>query len=103
MSLFSIYATDTFKDIYASLDKSEQNWIDKLKKKLAENPTGKILQFEWFREKKYLNKRLFLLIDEENKKILFISFASKKEQQEVINFVISNKHELLNYLKNLKD
>ena len=100
---YSTYATDTFKEIYASLDKSEQNWIDKTKKKLAENPTGKILQFSWFREKKFLNKRLFFIIDEELKKILFVSFASKREQQDVINFVVNNRQELLNYLKNIKD
>ena len=56
---YSTYATDTFKEIYASLDKSEQNWIDKTKKKLAENPTGKILQFSWFREKKFGNKKFY--------------------------------------------
>ena len=100
---YSTYATDTFKEIYASLDKSEQNWIDKTKKKLAENPTGKILQFSWFREKKFLNKRLFFLIDDELKKILFVSFASKRKQQDVINFVVNNRQELLNYLKNIKD
>ena len=100
---YSTYATDTFKEIYASLDKSEQNWIDKTKKKLAENPTGKILQFSWFREKKFLNKRLFFLIDEELKKILFVSFASKRKQQDVVDFVVNNRQELLNYLKNIKD
>ena len=100
---YSTYATDTFKEIYASLDKSEQNWIDKTKKKLAENPTGKILQFSWFREKKFLNKMLFFLIDDELKKILFVSFASKRKQQDVINFVVNNRQELLNYLKNIKD
>ncbi|MEK6937321.1 MAG: hypothetical protein AABW58_04590 [Nanoarchaeota archaeon] len=100
---YSTYATDTFKEIYASLDKSEQNWIDKTKKKLAENPTGKILQFSWFREKKFLNKRLFFLIDEELKKILFVSFASKRKQQDVIDFVVNNRQELLSYLKNIKD
>ena len=101
MNNYKTYATDTFREIYSTLDKSEQNWIDKTKKKLAESPTGKILQFEWFREKKYLNKRLFFLIDEQTKKILFVSFASKKAQQEVINFVISNKSELFNYVRNL--
>ena len=85
------------------MDKNEQNWIDKTKIKLAENPTGKILQFGWFREKKFLNKRLFFIIDEELKKILFVSFASKREQQDVINFVVNNRQELLNYLKNIKD
>jgi len=41
------------------------------------------------------------LIDEGTQKILFVSFASKKEQQEIINFVKKNMQELLNYLRNL--
>ena len=101
MEKYQVYATDSFKKLYAALDGSEQQWVDSAKKQLEENPTGKILHFDWFREKKYLNKRLYFLIDEERKKILFVSFASKKEQQKVINFVIANKTELLNFLRNL--
>lgn len=52
-----------------------------------------------FREKKYLNKRLYFLIDETQKKILFVAFAAKKQQQEIINFIKLNKEELLDYLK----
>lgn len=99
--MYTIYATETFKKIYNLLDKSEQIWIDKTKKKLRENPTGKPLSFDWFREKKYLNKRLYFLIDYDQNKILFVSFASKKDQQNIIDFIISNKEELLNYLRNL--
>ncbi len=98
---YVIYATDTFKKLFLTLDKSEQNWIEKIKRKLEDNPTGKILQFSWFREKKYLNKRLYYLVEEEQKKILFVSFASKKDQQRVIDFVKVNMKELLEYLKSL--
>ena len=69
--------------------------------KLEENVTGKPLGFEWFREKKYENKRLYFLVDEQNKKILLVAFATKKDQQKVINFIKSNMKELLNYLRNL--
>ena len=48
MNKYVVYATDTFKKLYTTLDKSEQQWIQKIKKRLEENPTGKILQFEWF-------------------------------------------------------
>lgn len=98
---YTIYSTDTFDRTYLSLDESEQKWIDKTKKKLEENPTGKILQFNWFREKKYLNKRLYFLIDEIGKKLLLVSFASKKLQQEVIEFIKLNMKELLGYLRSL--
>lgn len=101
MAKYTVYATDTFKKLYYALDKNEQIWIEKIKKSLEESPTGKILHFSWFREKKYLNKRLYFLIDEDSKKILFVSFASKKEQQEVIDFIMANMKEFLDYLRRL--
>jgi len=99
--MYSIHATSTFKKIYDTLDKNERKWIDKIKEKLEEFPTGKPLGYRWFREKKYLNKRLFFLIDDERRKILLVSFATKKEQQEVIDFIKLNMKELLSYLKKI--
>ena len=99
MTTYTIYATDSFKKLFSALDRSEQIWIEKIKSQLEQNPAGKILTFSWFREKRYLNKRLFFLIDEEGKKILLVSFASKKDQQEVIDFIKSNMKEFLKYLK----
>ena len=101
MDKYIIYATDSFKKLYETLDRSEQIWIEKTKKQLEENPTGKILHFDWFREKKYLNKRLYFLIDDESKRILFVAFASKKEQQKIINFIIANKDEFFSHLRKL--
>ena len=101
MEKYIIYTTETFDKIFSTLDKTEQKWIIKIKEKLEENPAGKLLTFNWFREKKYLNKRLYYLIDEENKKILLVSFAPKKEQQKLINFVKTNMEEFLQYLRNL--
>lgn len=101
MANYTVYTTETFNKLYSTLSKNEQLWTSKMRDSLEESPTGKILHFEWFREKKYLNKRLYFLIDENSKKILFIAFASKKEQQNVINFVKQNMKELLDYLKSL--
>ena len=98
---YTIFVTEPFEELFYTLEKSEQIWIDKIKRKLEENVTGKILGFEWFREKKHDNKRLYFLVDEENKKILLVAFATKKDQQKTINFVNANMKELLNYLRNL--
>src|SRR3989344_5151712 len=97
--MFETYATDTFKKVYDSLDNNEKEWINKTKVKLKESPTGKPLSSPWFREKKYLNKRLYFLIDETTKRILFVSFAPKKDQQDIINFVKENISELFSYLR----
>jgi len=99
--MYEIYATYTFKKVFDSLDKSEKQWITNIKDKLKEQPTGKPLGYEWFREKKYLNKRLYFLIDENSKRILLVTFASKKDQKEIILFIKSNMKELIYYLKNI--
>ncbi len=96
---YEVYATDSFKRLFETLDKDEQNWIDKIKDNLEEAITGKPLQFNWFREKKYLNKRLYYLIDKSQKKILLVSFASKKDQQKEIDFIIENKDKFFNLLR----
>jgi len=101
MERYNVYATDTFKKLYSTLENSEQIWINKIKNNLEESPTGKILHFKWFREKKYLNKRLYYLVDEEYKKILLVAFASKKEQQKIIDFIKADMEELLTYLRGL--
>lgn len=99
--MYEIYATETFKELYSAAENHERIWIDKTKEKLKEQSTGKPLSYSWFREKKYGVKRLYFLIDEEQKKILFLSFSSKKEQSELIAFVKTNMQELLALLKKL--
>lgn len=101
MSLYAVYVTEPFEELFYSLDNSEQKWIEKIKQKLEENPTGKILNFSWFREKKYLNKRLYYLIDENRRKVLLVAFTSKKDQQQTIDFIRANMNELLEYLRRL--
>ena len=102
MPTYKIYETDSFKKHYDKADQNEKNWIDQTHRNVEEDPSGKILHFSWFREKKYLNKRLYYLIEEEQKKILFLTYAPKKEQKEIINFVLKNMKELLNYLRSLR-
>lgn len=101
MKNYEVYKTDSFKKLFETLDRDEQNWIKKINENLEESITGKPLRFNWFREKKYLNKRLYFLVDEQRKKILLISFASKKDQQKIIDFIIDNKDEFFDLLRNI--
>jgi hypothetical protein len=100
---YVVYATEYFQDIFDALDGNEQQWIEGIKEQLQQSivPTGKILRFSWFREKKFLNKRLYFLMDESTKRILFVSFAPKNEQQRVIALVLRQKDDLLSYLRRL--
>ncbi len=49
-----------YSKLYDAAEKSEQVWIEKIKDQLEQNlRTGQPLRFDWFREKKLGDKRLF--------------------------------------------
>ncbi len=99
--VYIVHETITFSKIRESLDNNDSTWIEKIRFKLEINPTGTTLGFPWFREKKHHDKRLFFIIDYNEKKILLVAFASKKEQQEMINYVKEHREELFRYLRSL--
>ena len=70
--VYAIYETEIFSKIYRISDRREQIWIAKIKEQLTINPQGKILRYEWLREKKFGNKRLYFILDEERKCILLV-------------------------------
>ena len=43
--MYPVYATETFNKNYDSLDKSEQDWINKTKEKLKENPVVEVKDY----------------------------------------------------------
>lgn len=95
-----VYETETFSKLYDAAEKVEQDWIDKIKDHLGQNlRTGQPLRFDWFREKKLGDKRLFYLINEQTHKAILISFGSKKEQQQIINHIIINKEKYLSLIR----
>ena len=89
---YDIYETETFSKLCGSMEITERKWIDKIKLQLKENPdVGKPLKFEWFREKKLGNKRLYYLVYQNLNRILIVAFGSKKDQQKIINHILENK------------
>jgi|TARA_Y100000310_G_scaffold288510_1_gene314177 mRNA-degrading endonuclease RelE of RelBE toxin-antitoxin system len=89
---YQIFETETFSRLYRAMEKVEQEWVDKIKNQLIENSqVGKPLKFDWFREKKFGDKRLYYLVYKDISKILLVAFGSKKEQQKIINHIVENK------------
>lgn len=89
---YEIYETDTFSKLYSAMEKEEKEWIAKIKLQIKDNPsTGKPLKFEWFREKKLGDKRLYYLIYKNLSRVLLVSFGTKKEQQKIIDHILENK------------
>jgi hypothetical protein len=94
MALFAVFRTQSFLERFSSLEKREQEWIEKMEKQLQVNSfAGKPLGFKWFREKKFENKRLYFLVNEQKEAVLLVAFAPKKEQQKIIDYITTNKEE----------
>ena len=94
-----IFETQVFSKIFDSCDPQEKKWINKVKIQLTGNlKVGKPIRFVWFREKKFMNKRLFFLINENSKKVILISFGVKKDQQKIIDHILLNKKRYLHMI-----
>ncbi len=99
MPEYEIYETETFSRIFETLTGKEREWIRKMKSQLKANPkAGKPLHFDWFREKKFENKRLYYIISMKKPRILLISYSVKKEQQKIIDYIILHKEEFIEFL-----
>ncbi len=99
MQEYELYETETFSKIFESLTEKEKEWVNKMKSQMKTNPkTGKLLHFEWFREKKFGNKRLYFIISMKKPRILLVSYASKKDQQRIIDYIVLHKEDYINFL-----
>ena len=99
---YDIYETETFSKLYKSMEIMERGWVDKIKLQLKENPdVGKPLRFDWFREKKYGDKRLYYLIYQNLSRVLLVAFGSKKDQQKIIDHVLENKDRYKNIIESV--
>jgi len=95
----TVYETEVFSELLEGCDKREKIWIEKIKDQLVNNlQVGKPLHFDWFREKKLGNQRLFYIINESTKKAVLISFGTKKEQQSIINHILANKERYFKFV-----
>jgi mRNA-degrading endonuclease RelE of RelBE toxin-antitoxin system len=95
----SVYETETFSKLYEAAEKREQEWIEKIKDQLTENlRVGKPLRFDWLREKRLGNKRLFFLINDSTNKAVLVAFGSKKGQQKLIDHIILDKEQYLRFV-----
>ena len=91
-----VLETKTFSKLYDAAEKREKEWIESMKNQLAISlRVGRPLRFDWFREKKLGNNRLFYLINERTQKTVLVAFGTKKEQQKIIDHIILNKERYL--------
>lgn len=86
--VYSIHQTEEFEKRYNKLDPQLQQEIDKAINQLGENPhAGKPLGYDFFREKKIKNYRIYYLIYDEYVLVFLVTISTKKNQQDAINKV----------------
>lgn len=105
--MYRVFRTENYDKKFQKLDKSEQDVVIKLEQRLKiESYVGKPLGYNFFREKKFGNKRLLFLVYEEHKAVFLITITEKKAQQHEIDLIKENldlyKDELEKIIKELK-
>lgn len=100
--MYKVFSTETFDREISKLSKDYQLMIEKIAKDLSKNPfTEKGLTFEFLREKRIKEKRIYYLVYEEIVLVLLVATSGKKDQQETINHIKNNLKEFKKYAEKL--
>ncbi len=87
-NMYKVFTTDEFERLFDKLDKSLQIQIEKEIEQLQTSPYGgKPLGYEFFREKKVRNYRIYYLVYEEYVVVFIVTLSDKKDQQKAINTI----------------
>jgi hypothetical protein len=100
---FKIIFTQSFeKRVFKYLEKSELKELDLFFENLEISPfLGKPISYNFFREKKINEKRVYFLIYEDLNLILFIGISNKKNQQKEIDKIKINFKDYKQYVLKL--
>jgi len=85
--MFKIFRTEEFeRKMKKLLSPEQQKRVDKIEEEISENGfVGDPLGFNFLREKRISEKRIYFLVYAELKIALMVSVSDKKTQQETIN------------------
>ena len=84
--MYTIFTTEEFDRYFKKLDSQLQQQIRKEIDQLETNPyVGKPLGYDFFREKKVQNYRVYYLIYDTHVVVFVIAISTKKDQQEAID------------------
>lgn len=86
---YAVYKTESFEKEVEKLSQSDQEIIQNMLLKLAENPyVGDPIRYKFFREKRIREKRVYFLVYDDLNAVLIVAFGGKKAQEETIDEII---------------
>jgi len=99
---YLVYTTKNFDKEAGKLSKEEQRRIQNIFFQVKNNPyVGDQLQIKILREKRIREKRIYYLVFDDLKAILFVAISNKKAQQRTIDYILKYINEYRAYLKEL--
>lgn len=86
--MFKVFRLETFEKEIDKCNEDFKNRIKKIELQLSKNPyVGSPLNYQFLREKRIKEKRVYYLIYENLRLILLIAISGKKNQQDTINHI----------------
>lgn len=101
---YAVYTTDSFEKKIEKISNSDKERIQKLFIQLKENPyVGDQIRYNFFREKRIREKRVYYLIYDDLQAVLIVAFGGKKAQKETIDEIIKLLPKYKEYMRALLD
>jgi len=98
--VYEVYITESFEKRIEILP--NKKLIQKIYSQLKQNPyVGDQIRYNFFREKRLNEKRIYYLIYEDLKVVLMVAIGGKKEQNQKIDEIIKKLPKFREYIKQL--
>jgi mRNA-degrading endonuclease RelE of RelBE toxin-antitoxin system len=100
--MYRVFRSDWYEKKLKKLNKQLQREVEEFEQKLKINPyASKQLTYEFFREKKFGDRRLLFLIYEKHNIIFLVTIVDKKLQQNIIDMIKANLDVYKEFVQNL--
>ena len=89
--MFRVFRSEWYDKKLSKLSHQEKDGVSKFEQELKSEPySGKPLGYNFFREKKFWDKRLLFLVYENHQVVFLITITDKKAQQKEIDLIKEN-------------
>lgn len=100
--MYKVFSTETYDREVRKLPKEYQLMAERIAKELSFNPySGRGLGYEFLREKRIKEKRMYFLVYDDIVLVLLIATSGKKDQKATINHIKNHLKEFKKYAEEL--